>query len=152
MFELVYILLRFWFLYSLQEAQEVSRNLPGARGFIFPKYQPVPSPHDPIQVRNYLILTPPFLSIQSRVKPNWQIRKMLNLKMRVPTMLPIQTLTVERNLVNVFKNSQSIVTWAWTRIPIRPEHVHLQNLKSIHLGGKPNLRVRQYIFRKTDNI
>ena len=62
-----------------------------------------------------------------------------NLKLKniyIPTMLPIQTLTMGRNIVNVFKKSQSIATRAWTRISIRPEYVKSQNLNTIHLGGK----------------
>ena len=40
----------FLILYSLPEAQEASRNLPGARGSIFPKYEPEISILDPIQL------------------------------------------------------------------------------------------------------
>ena len=45
----------FWILYGLPEAPEVSRNLPGGRGIIFPKYEPIPSHGDPIHPQNYQI-------------------------------------------------------------------------------------------------
>ena len=46
----------FWILYGLPEAQEASKNLPGARGFVFPKYEPVAIHGDPIHTRNDLFL------------------------------------------------------------------------------------------------
>ena len=42
--------LYFLILYNLPEAREASRNLPGARGSIFPKYEPEISILDPIQL------------------------------------------------------------------------------------------------------
>ena len=35
--------------YGVPEFQEVSKNLPGAHGFVFPEYQPVAIHGDPIQ-------------------------------------------------------------------------------------------------------
>ena len=43
-------------LYGIPEAREVSKNLPGARGFVFPKYEPIPSHGDPVCARDYQIL------------------------------------------------------------------------------------------------
>ena len=40
---------------GIWEAWEVSRNLPGARGPVFPKYEPAAINSDPIHPRNYLI-------------------------------------------------------------------------------------------------
>ena len=40
----------FWILYGLPEAREVFKNLPGARGSVFPKYEPEISILDPIQL------------------------------------------------------------------------------------------------------
>ena len=40
--------------YRVFRAREAFRNLPGARGVVFPKYQPVASHGDPFQTRNYL--------------------------------------------------------------------------------------------------
>ena len=39
--------------YGIPEVREVSRNLPGARGFAVIVYGPVVSHGDPIQARNY---------------------------------------------------------------------------------------------------
>ncbi len=39
--------------YGIPEVLEVSRNLPGARGFVVIEYGPVASHGDPIQARNY---------------------------------------------------------------------------------------------------
>ena len=39
--------------YGIPEVREVSRNLPGARGFAVIEYGPVASHGDPIQARNY---------------------------------------------------------------------------------------------------
>ena len=47
----------FWILYGLPEAREVFKNLPGARGVIFPKYEPIPIHGDPIHPRNYIYFT-----------------------------------------------------------------------------------------------
>ena len=38
--------------YGVPEAWEVSRNLPGARGFVVIEYQPVASHGDPIRGQN----------------------------------------------------------------------------------------------------
>ncbi len=38
---------------SIPEVREVSRNLPGARGFAVVEYGPMASHGDPIQARNY---------------------------------------------------------------------------------------------------
>ena len=46
----------FNFFYGLPEAREVSRNLPGARGFVLPKYEPIASHDDPKCVQNYVFL------------------------------------------------------------------------------------------------
>ena len=54
-------------------------------------------------------------------------------------MLPIQTLTMGRNIVNVFKNSQSLASRALMRISIRPEYVKSQKLNHIRLGAKQNI-------------
>ena len=43
----------FFIFYGIPEAREVSKNLPGARGFVFPKYEPVASHGDPKRVPNY---------------------------------------------------------------------------------------------------
>ena len=45
----------FRILYGIPEAREVSKNLPGARGVVFPKCQPIPSNGDPIHPQNYQI-------------------------------------------------------------------------------------------------
>ena len=45
---------QFRILYGIPEVREVSKNLPGARGFVFPKYRPIPSHGDPIHARNDL--------------------------------------------------------------------------------------------------
>ena len=73
---------------------------------------------------------------------------------RVYTMLSIQTRPVGRNLVNVSKNPQSIIHWAWTRVSIRPEHVCLQNVFWILWGGKScmwgaHIFLRTIYFQKT---
>ena len=47
----------FRFFYSLPEAREVSRNLPGARGSVFPKYGPMAIHLDPIHPQHYLNLS-----------------------------------------------------------------------------------------------
>ena len=39
--------------YGIPEVREVSRNLPGARGFALTKYEPMASHGDPIQPQNY---------------------------------------------------------------------------------------------------
>ena len=39
--------------YGIPEVREVSRNLPGARGFAVIEYGPVASHGDPIQAQNY---------------------------------------------------------------------------------------------------
>ena len=39
---------------GVPEVWEVSKNLPGAGGFIFPKYQPIPIHGDPIQASDQL--------------------------------------------------------------------------------------------------
>lgn len=39
--------------YGVPEVREVSRKLPGARGFVVIEYGPVASHGDPIQARNY---------------------------------------------------------------------------------------------------
>ena len=44
----------FLIFYRVFRAREAFRNLPGARGVVFPKYQPVASHGDPFQTRNYL--------------------------------------------------------------------------------------------------
>ena len=43
----------FWVKYGLPEVREVSRKLPGARGFAVSEYGPVASHGDPIQPPNY---------------------------------------------------------------------------------------------------
>ena len=45
----------FWFFYDVLEAREVFKNLPGARGFVFPKYEPVASHGDPFMPVNMQI-------------------------------------------------------------------------------------------------
>ena len=40
--------------YGILEAWEVSKNLPGALGFIFPKFRPIPGHGDPIHAPNDL--------------------------------------------------------------------------------------------------
>ena len=45
--------------YGVPEVREVSKKLPGARGFVVIEYGPVGSHGDPIQPRNYQILTLP---------------------------------------------------------------------------------------------
>ncbi len=40
-------------LYGVPEAQELFKNLPGARGVVFPKYEPILSHGDPIHAPNY---------------------------------------------------------------------------------------------------
>ena len=47
----------FLILYGVPEVREVSRKLPGARGFVVIEYGPVGSHGDPIQPRNYQMLT-----------------------------------------------------------------------------------------------
>ena len=42
----------FLIFYGVPEAREVSRNLPGARGFVVIEYGPVASRGDPIRVQN----------------------------------------------------------------------------------------------------
>ena len=42
---------------GIPEVREVSRNLPGARGFVVIEYEPVASHGDPIQARFYNFLT-----------------------------------------------------------------------------------------------
>ena len=54
-FTLLYFGSMFFILYGLPEGREVSRNLPGARGVVFPKYEPIPSHGDPIHPK-YLSL------------------------------------------------------------------------------------------------
>ena len=39
--------------YSLPEAPEAFKNLPGARGFVLPKYEPVASHGGPVHASNY---------------------------------------------------------------------------------------------------
>ena len=48
----------FDFCFEVPEAREVFKNLPGARGIIFPKYEPVPSHPDPIQPQNHDFFPP----------------------------------------------------------------------------------------------
>ena len=43
----------FFIFYDIPEVREVSRNLPGARGFVVIEYGPVASHGDPIQTQNY---------------------------------------------------------------------------------------------------
>ena len=43
----------FWVKYGIPEVREVSRKLPGARGFAVIEYGPVASHGDPIQARHY---------------------------------------------------------------------------------------------------
>ena len=43
--------------YGVPEVPEVSRSLPGARGFVFPKYQPMAIHGDPIHPRKYLMFS-----------------------------------------------------------------------------------------------
>ena len=45
----------YFFFYMVFRAPEAFRRLPGARGVIFPKYEPVASHGDPFQIQNYLI-------------------------------------------------------------------------------------------------
>ena len=52
----------FFFFIGFFRAQEVFRNLPGARGVVFPKYEPVASHGDPFQIRNYLDLSNLYVS------------------------------------------------------------------------------------------
>ena len=47
----------FLILYGVPEVREVSRKLPGARGFVVIEYGPVASHGDPIQPRFYQIST-----------------------------------------------------------------------------------------------
>ena len=47
----------FQILYGLPEVQEVSKNLPGAPGVVFPKYGPIPSHGGPIHSQNDYFLT-----------------------------------------------------------------------------------------------
>ena len=51
MFSLLDFSGNFWFFYGIPEAPEAFKNLPGARGVIFPKYEPVASHGDPIQAK-----------------------------------------------------------------------------------------------------
>ena len=53
-FQIVWYWSYFWIWYGIPEVREVSKNLPGARGFFFPKYQPIPSHGDPIHAWNGL--------------------------------------------------------------------------------------------------
>ena len=46
-----------WVKYGIPEVREVSRNLPGARGFAVIEYGPVASHGDPIHARYYHLLT-----------------------------------------------------------------------------------------------
>ena len=57
-----------YFSYNAFKAWEAFRNLPGARGFVFPKYEPVASHGDPIQARNSKNPTPTFQYILPNVK------------------------------------------------------------------------------------
>ena len=43
----------FFVKYGIPEVREVSRNLPGARGFVVIEYEPVASHGNPFQARNY---------------------------------------------------------------------------------------------------
>ena len=43
----------FLILYGIPEVREVSRNLPGARGFALIEYEPMATHDDPIQPQNY---------------------------------------------------------------------------------------------------
>ena len=45
----------FWILYGVPEVREVSRNLPGARGFVVIEYGPILSHGDPVHAQNYQI-------------------------------------------------------------------------------------------------
>ena len=47
----------FRILYGIPEAWEVFYSLPEARGFILPKYEPIPSHGVPIHAQNYINLT-----------------------------------------------------------------------------------------------
>ena len=47
------LLCHFYIFYDIPEVREVSRNLPGARGFAVSEYGPVASHGDPIQPQNY---------------------------------------------------------------------------------------------------
>ena len=49
--------------------------------------------------------------------------------------LLIRMLGIEINLVDVCKNPQSIVAWAWMRMWIRSEKVNTTKLKIIYLEG-----------------
>ena len=42
--------------YGIPEVREVSRNLPGARGFAVIEYRPMASHGDPIQAQNHQLL------------------------------------------------------------------------------------------------
>ena len=42
----------FWILYGILEGREVSKNLPGACGFVVIQYEPIPSHGDPIRAQN----------------------------------------------------------------------------------------------------
>ncbi len=55
----------------------------------------------------------------------------LDIKKEVPTMLPIQTLTVGRYLVNASKKAE-YHRLSLKRIPMRPESANPQNLKNIY--------------------
>ena len=85
---------------------EASKNLPGARGSVFPKYQSMPIHGDPIQP----ISRPHFKNIYQQGYVKNQNLRISILKISLPIMPPIQTHTIERNLINVFKNPQSIST------------------------------------------
>ena len=52
-FQILYTFRIFLIFYRVFRAREAFRNLPGARGVVFPKYQPVASHGDPFQTRNY---------------------------------------------------------------------------------------------------
>ena len=56
--------------YGMAEVQEVFKNLPGVRGFIFPKYQPVAIHGDHIHPLNDLTVAP--RARESYCSPPWK--------------------------------------------------------------------------------
>ena len=69
----------FLIFYGVPEVREVSRKLPGARGFVVIEYEPVASHGDPIQARFYKILT--LLDVHPSRFINVFLEKMISYKM-----------------------------------------------------------------------
>ena len=71
------IKMKIHFFYIVPKAQEVFKNLPGARGVIFPKYEPVAIHLDPIHPQNYQNIRPKYVPAEGRptlLVPNILIR------------------------------------------------------------------------------